>query len=332
MPADGDGAHLVDGHGRPINSIRISVNRECNLDCFYCHNEGMAPDRRTMTLDEVEELARMAADLGVRKVKLTGGEPLEREDVVEIVRRISPLFEDVSMTTNATRLADLAGELREAGLDRVNVSLHSVEPSTYRRISGKDLLATAMEGVDAALAAGLRPVKLNMVLLRGINDDQFPQMLAYAASKGAVLQVIELEMERERVSSRIYEEHHASLGDLRDWLRSEGRSNGRNPLHNRERYVVDHMPDGSPLSSLAEVELVMPMHNTGFCANCTRIRLTAGGYVKGCLFDRDCVEDLVSPLRAGAGRGELQELLGRVVAGRRPYWTDDPAEKGPEED
>ncbi len=326
MPEDGKEQHLVDGHGRPINSIRISVNRECNLDCFYCHNEGMPPDRRTMTVEEVEELARLASDLGVRKVKLTGGEPLEREDLVEIVRRISPLFEDVSMTTNATGLAELAGELREAGMDRVNVSLHSVDPATYRRISGWDLLARAMEGVDAALAAGLRPVKLNMVLLRGINDDQFPQMLAYAAEKGAVLQVIELETERERVSSRIYEEHHASLEGLREWLRSDGRSNGRNPLHNRERYVVDHLPDGSPLPSPAEVELVMPMHNTGFCANCTRIRLTAGGYIKGCLFDHECVEDLVSPLRVGAGREELAELLGRVVARRRPYWDDGPGE------
>lgn len=327
MPAQDDEPRLVDGHGRPITSIRISVNRECNLDCFYCHNEGMPPDRRTMTAGEVEELARLAADLGVRKVKLTGGEPLERRDVVEIVRRISPLFEDVSMTTNATGLADLAGDLREAGLDRVNVSLHSVDPSTYRRISGADLLARAMEGVDAALAAGLRPVKLNMVLLRGINDHQVPQMLAYASAKGAVLQVIELEMERERVSSRIYEEHHASLADLQAWLRSEGRSNGRNPLHNRERYVVDHLPDGSQLASPAEVELVMPMHNTGFCANCTRIRLTAGGFIKGCLFDHECVEDLVTPMRAGAGRDELTELLMRVVSWRRPYWTDDPVER-----
>ena len=155
-------------------------------------------------------------------------------------------------------------------------------------------------------------------------------MLAFAAEKGAVLQVIELEMERERTSSRMFEDFHAGLDGIRDWLLSEGVSIGANPLHNRERYIVNHLPGGEGLPSPAEVELVMPMHNTDFCANCTRIRITAGGYVKGCLFDRECVEDLVSPLRTGAGLEELEELILRVVARRRPYWTEEMSARGPD--
>ena len=163
---------LIDGHGRRINSIRISINRECNLACFYCHNEGMTSGRRTMTLQEIVDLARLAAGLGIRRVKLTGGEPLERGDVVDVVGSISPLFDNVSMTTNAIGLASLANDLRAAGLDRVNISLHSVDAETYHKICGKDRLHEVLAGVDAALDAGLRPVKLNMVLLRGLNEDR----------------------------------------------------------------------------------------------------------------------------------------------------------------
>jgi cyclic pyranopterin phosphate synthase len=324
----GDVPPLLDGQGRPINSVRISINRECNLSCFYCHNEGMLSGKRSMTVDEIVRIAKISSQLGIRKVKLTGGEPLEREDVVEIVTRVSPFFEDVSMTTNAIGLAPLAMDLKNAGLDRVNISLHSLDPVHYSRISGHDQLTDAMAGIDAAIEVGLYPVKLNMVLLRGINEGDIPDMLLYAAGKGAVLQVIEMEMERERTSSRIFSEYHMGLQGIREWLMSTGRKNGANPLHNRERFIVDRLPDGTQLPSPVEVELVMPMHNACFCDNCTRIRITAGGYVKGCLFDRDCVEDLVTPLQEGAEEEVLKDLILRVLAERRPYWTELPCDAG----
>jgi cyclic pyranopterin phosphate synthase len=316
------GPILVDGHQRHINSIRISVNRECNLACFYCHNEGMPEGKRSMTADEIEALATVASGLGIRRVKLTGGEPLEREDLVEIVKRVAPLFEEVSMTTNGVGLAPMAMALRDAGLARVNISLNSLRPERYTRICGSDRLGDAIAGIDAAMDAGLSPVKLNMVLLRGINDDEVPDLLRFAAGRGAVLQVIELEMERERISEGLYSDHHASLEGVREWLMSAASRNGANPLHNRERFILDHLPEGLLLPAPVEVELVMPMHNTGFCSHCTRIRLTAGGYVKGCLFDGDCVKDLLGPLRDGAGTGELKERIMGVVTERRPYWTE----------
>ncbi|MCJ2541120.1 MAG: GTP 3',8-cyclase MoaA [Candidatus Thermoplasmatota archaeon] len=320
---------LVDSHGRRINSIRISVNRECNLACFYCHNEGMPQGLRSMTVDEIGSLADLSSKMGIRKAKLTGGEPLLREDIVRIVERLSPLFEEVSMTTNAVGLAHLAHDLADAGLARVNISLHSLRPDGYRSIAGLDLLEEALAGIDAALEADLSPVKLNMVLLSGINDDEVPDMIRFAAEKGAILQVIEMETERERISSDIYARYHASLEQLREWLLTVGRSNGFNPLHNREKYIVKRLPDGSDLPAPVEVELVMPMHNSEFCNNCHRIRLTAGGQVKGCLFDRECVEDLVTPLQEGAGEEELKDLILRVLADRRPYWTDDNVGLGP---
>lgn len=320
---------LIDGHGRRINSIRISVNRECNLACFYCHNEGMPQGLRSMTVDEIGSLARVAFQMGIRKVKLTGGEPLEREDIVRIVGTISPLFAEVSMTTNAVGLAPVAQELADAGLARVNISLHSLRPDRYTAIAGVDRLDEALGGIDAALDANLSPVKLNMVLLRGINDDEVPDLLRFAAEKGAILQVIEMETERERVSEGIYARYHASLEGLREWLLEVGTRNGFNPLHNRERFVVESLPDGTVLPAPVMVELVMPMHNTEFCRNCHRIRLTAGGYIKGCLFDKDCVEDLLEPLRDGADDDAIKDLIHVVVAERRPYWSDDEDIPGP---
>lgn len=313
---------LVDGHGRPINSIRISVNRECNLACFYCHNEGDFHGKRTMTPAEIEDLARVASGMGIRKLKITGGEPLVRDDIVEIVKRVAPLFEEVSMTTNGVRLAPLVPALREAGLARVNISLNSLGRDRYARICGSDHLADAIAGIDASIAAGLTPVKLNMVLLKGINDDEVPGLLRFAAGRGAILQIIELEIERERISSRIYSDHHADLGRVRERLLATGRRNGANPLHNRERYVLERGLEGEALPAPVEVELVMPMHNTEFCANCTRIRLTAGGFIKGCLFDGECVEDLLEPLREGEVSEELKGRIMKVVSERRPYWTE----------
>jgi cyclic pyranopterin phosphate synthase len=153
--------------------------------------------------------------------------------------------------------------------------------------------------------------------------------MRYAGQMGAILQVIEMETERERISSYSYDRYHASMDGLRDWLLEVGHRNGVNPLHNRERFIVERLPDGSPLTSPVVVELVMPMHNTEFCRNCHRIRLTAGGYVKGCLFDRDCVQDLLGPLRDGADEDAIGDLIDLVVAERMPYWTDDDDVHGP---
>ncbi len=314
---------LIDNYQRPINSVRISINRECNLGCFYCHNEGMPVGKRRVEAEEFERFAAIASNLGIRKVKITGGEPLMRDNVVDVVGMIAPYFDEVSMTTNAIRLAPLALPLKEAGLDRVNISLNSLRPDRYTRITGLDHLNDAISGIDSAIDAGLTPVKLNMVLLKGINDDEVPQMMEFAAAKGAILQLIELEIEKERLSTDTYAFYHQDLNDTLGWIRSIGRKNGSNSLHSRERYIVDRIPGGPPLHRPVVMEFVMPMHNRSFCANCTRIRFTAGGFVKGCLFDKSVVGDFVGELRNGAEDHDLKDLVLGIVNDRKPYWTDD---------
>jgi cyclic pyranopterin phosphate synthase len=282
----------------------------------------MSREDRMMTTDEIERLAKIMADLGIVKVKLTGGEPLMREDVVDVVARLSKHFDEVSMTTNGLRLRELAFPLREAGLTRVNVSLNTLRPERYRRIYGVDLLDDSLAGLDSAISAGLYPIKLNMVVLRGINDDEIPDMMRFTAEKGLILQMIELEAEKEEISSQFFTNHHLDLSSIRRWLQSLGQRNGENPLHNRERFIIDNLMDGTSLPAPAKVELVMPLHNTDFCANCTRIRLTAGGFIKGCLFDKTCLKDVLGPLRKGATPREVEELILGVVMEREPYWLD----------
>lgn len=306
---------------RLVNSLRISVNRECDLACFFCHGEGMPKEARLMTPEEIENITRIASGLGMAKVKLTGGEPLLRPDIVNIVSKISPWANEVSMTTNAISLPDLAEPLSEAGLKRVNISLHTVRPETYRSICGQDSLDKALLGLEAAKAAGLVPIKINMVLLRGLNDLELPEMLEFASQHGVILQLIELETVKERISKRIYKDHHKDMKEVKDWLLGTGTPIGNNPLHRREKIRMNRLPDGKRLSPPVEVELVMPMHNTVFCSNCTRIRLTAGGYLKGCLFDRDLVVDILGPLRDGADTKLLEDLFIKIIENRRPYWT-----------
>jgi cyclic pyranopterin phosphate synthase len=320
---------IVDGSNRPITSLRLSINHECNLACFYCHKEGVVKEKRIMTAEEIERLVGVTSKLGIKKVKMTGGELLLRPDVVDIVRRISPLVNEVSLTTNAIKLASLAKPLKAAGLARVNISLHTIRPETYKKICGSGNLTDAISGFEAALAAGLKPIKINMVLLKGINEQELPEMLAFAAEKGAILQIIEFETAKEQLNHKLFVDHHSDLKEIRDTLLTNGKIIGANPLHNRAKFLIDNLPLHFGLEELTkpvEVELVMPMHNSAFCAHCTRIRLTAGGYIKGCLFNKSNVIDVLGPLRAGADDHELIELLMKVIKNRIPYWTEPESE------
>ena len=146
-----------------------------------------------MTLDEIEALVKVSVALGISKVKLTGGELLLRPDIIEVVRSISPHVWELSLTTNAIKLAPIAKQLKAAGLDRINISLHTIRSETYKKITGTNKLDDALAGLDAAISAGLEPIKINMVLLKGINDTELPEMLAFASEKSAILQVIEFE-------------------------------------------------------------------------------------------------------------------------------------------
>lgn len=314
-PAEHTESPVVDKFGRPVKSLRLSVTQRCDLDCDFCHKEGQSPSQDEMSPEEIERLMRVAASLGVRKVKITGGEPLIREDIREIITRISPLMSEVSLTTNGHRLGAIARDLKSAGLSRVNVSLHTLDPAVYRNLCGSDGVESVVGGIEESIKAGLRPVKVNMVVLRGINETEIPQMMEFCARTGAILQLIEFETSKEDAGNGQFRERYFSLKDTESEIAGRAEKSAHNELHRRGRYTV--MTGGG----VVEVEFVRPMHNTEFCRNCTRIRLSSDGRMKPCLMDKRGELDALGALRNGASDSELRELFLKVVASRRPYWS-----------
>jgi cyclic pyranopterin phosphate synthase len=303
--------NLVDPYGRPINSLRISLTQRCNFNCFFCHQEGEHSPGEEMTAEEIETAVSVAAELGITKVKLTGGEPLLRDDVVEIVRRMSPYVEEVSMTTNASLLEEKACSLREAGLRRVNVSFHTLNPDGFKEITGCSDEDLVRRGVEAALGCNLYPVKLNMVVMEGVNADEIPEMIRFSKETGTVLQLIEFqELEN---GAEYYERYHYDLKPVEAELEREAVSVVERELHRRRVYSL---ADGS------QVEVVRPMHNSRFCAYCTRLRLTSDGRLKPCLMRDDNLVPFAELMRAGEPRGRLVEAFREAVARREPYWRD----------
>jgi len=264
-----------------------------------------------MRAEELGRITRLAVELGITKFKLTGGEPTLRRDIVDVVAEMGAVkgVQDLSMTTNGSRLADLAYELAEAGLMRVNVSLDTLDPEKFRFITGLGELDDVLAGIDAALDAGLRPVKLNMVLLRGLNNGEVWDMVDFAKEKGAILQVIEL-VRAPGVPASFFKAYHVDLKGLEAQLAEKATRVVRRQLQDRPKFFL---PDG------AEVELVRPVHNSAFCAKCRRLRLTSDGRLKLCLMRPDTL-DLLGPLRSGASDEELKAIFKRAVELREPYY------------
>jgi len=305
---------LYDRFGRPVTNLRISLTQDCNYRCFFCHREGQRfLAKNEMTPEEIERLVRIASRLGVRKVKLTGGEPTVREDILEIVRRIKPYVVDLSMTTNGSRLKELAKPLAEAGLDRVNVSLHSLKPDVYRRITGVDMLETVLEGIEEAVKY-LSPVKLNMTVMKGLNDGEIWDMVDFAAKTETILQLIELEAPREVEETAFFRRYFYPLKPVERELEKRAVETRERRMHRRKKYFIptDH--------GIAEVEVVRAMHNTIFCANCTRLRVTSDGKFKTCLLRNNDLIDFVTAMRSGASDDEIVDIFRKAVLMREPYW------------
>ncbi|ALV61725.1 Molybdenum cofactor biosynthesis protein MoaA [Thermococcus sp. 2319x1] len=304
---------LVDRFGRPVTNLRISLTNECNLNCFYCHREGQTLSFQEMKPEEIERIVRIASQLGIKKVKLTGGEPTVRKDIVEIVRRIRPYVEDLSMTTNGTTMKLLAEPLKEAGLDRVNISLDTLDREKYKAITGFDVLPQVLEGIEKAVKL-FYPVKLNMVVMKGLNDGEIWDMINYAAQKNAILQLIEIEVPREMESSWFFKKYFYPLKPLEEKFEEIAVEVKERQMHRRKKYFIptDY--------GIAEVEVVRSMHNTIFCANCTRIRLTSTGHLKTCLLRRDDLVDILTPIRNNASDEELIEIFKKAILMREPYW------------
>lgn len=263
-----------------------------------------------MTIEEIGRITDFAAGLGVSKVKLTGGEPMVRDDIVEVVRRLAWVegIEDLAMTTNGTLLAGRARELMEAGLNRVNISLPTLNPVRYRDVTGGNL-RDLIGGVEAAVEAGLHPVKLNTVVLRGVNEDEVESLIGFSGRTGTILQLIELEPVN--VDPEHYSRFHQPLEAIKAGLRERAIKVETRPYMNQRR--VYHLPD-------TKVEVVNPIENTEFCAHCTRLRLMSDGRLKPCLMRDDNLVDILTPLRRGAGDEELHRIFFEAVKRREPYY------------
>jgi GTP 3',8-cyclase len=290
---------LKDSFNRPVSNLRVSLTPKCNLSCIYCHREGENLPGGPLSGAEIAEILRVAAGFGIRSVKFTGGEPMLRPDLIEIIKSVPDGMES-SITTNGTLLAGLAVDLKQAGLRRVNVSIDSLDPATYKKIAGTDRLADVLEGIDAAIATGLTPVKLNMVVLKGINDHEIDDFLAYVrGNRDLVLQLIELMNFNDC-------DHHGDLNGLENSLASRSKQIVTRRMHHRKKYCLDG----------AEVEVVRPLHNTEFCAYCNRLRLTSDGKLKPCLLRTDNHVDI----RGKSGK-ELEDLFVEAVRRREPFYT-----------
>jgi cyclic pyranopterin phosphate synthase len=290
---------LKDTFNRPVSNLRVSLTPKCNLSCIYCHREGEKAPQGPLSAAEIAEVLRVAAGFGIRSVKFTGGEPTLRPDLIEIIKSVPGGMES-SLTTNGTVLAGLAAELRHAGLKRVNVSIDSLNPATYKKITGTDRLSDVLEGIDAAIATGLTPVKLNMVVLKGINDHEIDDFLAYVrGNRDLVLQLIELMHFNDC-------DYHGDLNGLETSLASRSKQIVTRRMHHRKKYCLDG----------AEVEVVRPLHNTEFCAYCNRLRVTSDGKLKPCLLRTDNHVDI----RGKSGK-ELEDLFVEAVRRREPFYT-----------
>jgi len=289
---------LKDSFDRPVSNIRISLTPRCNLNCIYCHREGEVKPEAELSLEEIQEILRVSAKFGIRSVKFTGGEPLLRKDIVDIVRSV-PQGMESSMTTNGTLLGQYAKDLKSAGMKRVNVSIDSIIPETYKKITGHDSLGKVIGGVQAALDAGLTPIKINMVVLEGINDHEIDDFLSYIrGNRNLVLQLIEL-MNFNNC------EHHTKLNGLEDSLAARSKTIITRRMHHRRKYCLDG----------AEVEVVRPLHNSEFCRFCNRLRVTSDGKLKPCLLRTDNHLDI-----RGKTGTELEELFKKAVALREPFY------------
>jgi len=304
---------LFDSCGRPTLNLRVSLTQRCNLHCPYCHREGQTPGSglREMTADEVVRIVGVAVGLGISRVKLTGGEPLLRADIVEIVEGLAGIegLRDLSMTTNGTGLAVLAKPLRIAGLRRVNVNLPSLNEKTYSELNGGEL-GDVLSGVAAAVKAGLYPVKLNMLVLRGVNEHEIVNMMGFARKSGVILQLLELEPVN--VQDPYYRRYHYPLDSVEEELKKQALDvEVRGDMQSRRVYS---------LSNGLWVEVVHPIENSEFCARCTRLRVTSDGFLKPCLMVTDNLVDVLTPMRKGASDDELKEFFAVAVKRRQPYY------------
>jgi cyclic pyranopterin phosphate synthase len=301
---------LFDGYERSITYLRVSVTDRCNLRCVYCMPTGgvrLLGHEETLRYEEIERVVRTAVGMGIRYVRLTGGEPLVRRGLADLVKmlRAIPALEELTMTTNGTLLAAHAQPLAEAGLDRVNISLDTLRPERFRRITRRGKLEDVLAGIEAADAAGLVPIKLNTVVMRGLNDDEVVELARLTLEHPWHVRFIE----------------PMPLGSHTLWKKDRYVS-GLEVRQRIETILGPLSPAQGPAGhgparafelqdSVGTVGLITPWSRR-FCRSCNRLRLTADGCLRPCLLS-DIEVDLRGPLRGGAREGEVRRLIRRAV-------------------
>jgi cyclic pyranopterin phosphate synthase len=299
---------LSDDHGREVTGVRVSLTDRCNFDCVYCHNEGlgdtrgpMAPRDHEIGTDDVVRFLEVAREFDIDSVKFTGGEPMLREDLEEILERV-PAGMTASMTTNGTYLPGRAAALKDAGLERVNVSQDALDPDDFRALTQSGAYEEVLAGVRAAVAADLTPVKLNMVVFEK-TAGYVPEMVEHVAEHdGLRLQLIEFMPE---LVGR--PDWAIDIERVHGWLDEQADEVENREMHHRTRYWIDG----------GMVEVVDPVENPEFCANCHRVRVTHEGYLKGCLNRNDDLRSMGEMTKP-----EIRETFRETVANRVPYYGE----------
>ncbi len=323
MSAGAGAGQLVDRFGRAHHDLRISLTDRCSLRCTYCMPaEGVPwlPGATLLTTDELVRIARVGVALGITEIRLTGGEPLLRPDVVDVVARLATLTGpagpvELSLTTNGLRLPALAGPLADAGLTRVNVSLDTLDRDRFTALTRRDRLPGVIAGLAAARAAGLSPIKINSVVMRGVNDDEVADLVSFAIEHGYQMRFIE----------------QMPLDPGHTWDRREMVTGAEILAALRARFDLTPLPgrgaapaelwlvDGGPATVGVIASVTAP-----FCGSCDRVRLTADGQLRSCLFARE-ESDLRTPLREGADDAVLAAIYRACLAGKRAgHGIDDP--------
>ena len=315
---------LRDSYNRPIRDLRVSLTDRCNFRCFYCLPHGeppIAPKEKMLSYEEIEYVCEIFVELGIEKLRLTGGEPMLRRDIETIIRKLGRLkdsgLRDLALTTNGYYLPDRAQSLKEAGLDRVTISLDSLKRDVFKRMTGVDVLDKVLAGIAAAKETGLEPIKINAVIVRGHNEDEVADFAAFARDYDVKMRFIEF--------MPLDSGHEWSREDVVSGKEIRERISERFPLVRVEvargsdtssRY---RFADGAP----GEIGIIAPVTEP-FCGACSRIRLTADGQIRTCLFST-VEHSLRDVVRSGATRAEIIEYIHSVILKKEPrHFINDP--------
>lgn len=312
---------MRDRYGRELTYLRVSLIDRCNLRCLYCMPQGLLNPfhkEELLDLDETFELISVFSELEISKVRLTGGEPLLRKGVPSLVARIKrlPGIREVVMTTNGVLLKDFAHDLKNAGLDRINVSLDTLDRENFKRITGMDKLNEVLEGIRAVADAGIGPIKINAVLMKGMNDHEILDLLRFSVERSYDLRFIEWMPTAGDIHS-VRESRFMSSEIARQMIEEKCglTADDSNPHAPARTFQVD--------GTKSTVGFISPLSNA-FCAMCNRLRLKANGMMKTCLHGKEDL-DLRGLLRAGAGREEIRKKIEDIVFDRpKEHYLNDP--------